>query len=166
MPITKNSLVTLDYRLSSPEGETLHEEKELMYVHGGYDQIFAKVEAALKGKEVGDTIRVTLSPDEAFGEYDGSLVIEEALSELPEELEVGMEIDGYSEEYPDDVMIYTVKEIRGDKAVLDGNHPLAGQNIVFEAAVTEVQALSEAELKEILEHHHQHDENCGCGHEH
>jgi len=115
MPITKNSLVTLDYRLSSPEGETLHEEKELMYVHGGYDQIFAKVEAALKGKEVGDTIRVTLSPDEAFGEYDGSLVIEEALSELPEELEVGMEIDGYSEEYPDDVMIYTVKEIRGDK---------------------------------------------------
>lgn len=166
MPIEKNTLVTLDYRLSSPEGETLHDEKDLMYVQGGYDQIFANVETALEGKDVGDTIRVALSPEDAFGEYDGSLVLEEFLSELPDELEVGMEIDGYSEENPDDVIIYTVKEIRGDKAVLDGNHPLAGQSVVFEATVKELQALDEAAVKEILEHHHHHDESCGCGHEH
>ena len=165
MAITKNSLVTLDYRLTSPEGEPLYSENDLMYLHGGYEQIFGKVEAALEGKEVGDTVSVALSPEEAFGEYDGSLVIEESLHELPEGLSAGMEIDGYSEENPDEVTVYTVREIRGDQALLDGNHPLAGQHVVFEAEVTEVQPLDDAAVREILEHHHHHHDSCGCGHD-
>jgi len=156
MSITKNTLVTLDYRLTSPEGEELYAEKDLMYLHGGFEQIFEKVEAALEGRNVGDKVSVALSPADAFGNYDGALLIEESLSELPEDLEVGMEIDGYDEANPDDVIIYTVKEIRGDEAVLDGNHPLAGRSIVFEAEVTETQALDEAAVQEILEHQHHH----------
>ena len=162
MAITKNSLVTLNFRLVSPEGEPLYSEDDLMYLHGGYAQIFDRVEAALEGKSVGDTVSVPLSPAEAFGEYDGALVVEEALSELPDDLTVGMEIDGYSEENPDEVTVYTVREIRGDEAILDGNHPLAGQPIVFEAEVTEIEALGDEAVREILEHdHHHHD---GCDH--
>ena len=166
MTITKNCLVTLDYRLKSPEGELLYSEDDLMYLHGGYDQIFAKVEAALEGKSAGDTVSVPLSPEEAFGEYDGSLVIEESLHELPEDIAVGMEIDGFSDEDPDEVTVYTVREIRGEEAVLDGNHPLAGMHVVFEAEVTDAQELDDEAVRNILEHnHHQHDENCGCGHD-
>ena len=161
MPIAKNTLVTLDYRLLSPEGETLYEEEDLMYVHGGYDQIFEKVEAALEGREAGDAVRVTLSPAEAFGEYDGALVVDEALSELPDELSVGMELDGYSEENPDDLVIYTVKEIRDGRAVLDGNHPLAGREIIFEATVKELNPLSDEAVREILEHGHDHHDGDG-----
>jgi FKBP-type peptidyl-prolyl cis-trans isomerase SlyD len=160
MPITKNSLVTLDYRLSNVAGEPLHTEEELMYLHGGYGQIFEKVEAALEGRSTGDTVHIELSPDEAFGEYDGTLLIEEALSELPEDLAVGMEIDGYLEEDPDEIIIYTVKEIRGDEAVLDGNHPLAGQTIVFDADIRDVKLLDEAAAHAILEHQHHHDDDC------
>jgi len=163
MAITKNSLVTLDYRLTSPEGELLYAEDDLMYLHGGYEQIFEKVEAALEGKAVGDTVSVPLSPAEAFGEYDGALVVEESLSELPDDLAVGMEIDGYSEEDPDEVTVYTVREIRDSEAVLDGNHPLAGQHVVFEATVTEVEALSDEAVREILEHEHHHHHD---GHDH
>lgn len=168
MPIAKNTLVTIDYRLSSPSGEPLYEEEELMYLHGGHGQIFDKVEAALDGKEAGERVRVELAPDDAFGEYDGSLLIEESLHELPDDLAVGMEIEGYNEAHPDEVTIYTVKEIRGDEAVLDGNHPLAGMHIVFEADVRETQDLDEAAAAELLHHHehgHHHGEDCGCGHE-
>lgn len=165
MPITKNSLVTIDYRLTSPEGEELYSEDNLMYLHGGYGQIFDRVEATLEGKEVGDTLAVTLQPEEAFGAYDGSLVVEESLHELPEDLAVGMELDGHSETDPDDVIIYTVKEIRGEEAVLDGNHPLAGQTIVFEALIKEVGQLDDAAAQELLHHQqHHHDEHCGCDH--
>jgi FKBP-type peptidyl-prolyl cis-trans isomerase SlyD len=160
MAITKNSLVTLDYRLTAPGGDELYAEKDLMYLHGGYEQIFEKVEAALEGKAAGDTVSVALSPEDAFGAYDDTLLVEAPLEELPEDLEVGMEIDGYSEEDPDDVTVYTVREIRDGDAVLDGNHPLAGQSVVFEAEVTEVQALDDAAVREILahsQHHHHHD---------
>jgi len=157
MQIAKNTLVTLTYELFTSDGALLNPDDEpLMYLHGGYGQIFEKVEAELEGKKVGDDIYVALTPAEAFGEYDGSLVVEEALSELPEELEVGMEIEGHLESDPDDIIIYTVKEIRGDEAVLDGNHPLAGRSLVFDATVADVQPLDDAAVREILEHEHHH----------
>jgi FKBP-type peptidyl-prolyl cis-trans isomerase SlyD len=157
MTITKDTLVSLDYRLTDSEGNLLNpDEEELIYLHGGYGQIFKKVEDALEGKKVGESVRVPLSPPEAFGEYDEALVVEEPLSELPEELEVGMELDGHLEASPDDVVIFTVREIREDSAVLDGNHPLAGMSLVFEGTVEEIQALGEEAVREILEHHHEH----------
>ena len=62
MSITKNSLVTLEYRLTSPEGELLNPEEELLtYLHGGYGQIFEKVEAALEGKEAGGKMNMTVN---------------------------------------------------------------------------------------------------------
>ena len=158
MPITKDTLVKLDYTLSDSEGNALNPESELIYLHGGYGFVFAKVEAALEGKATGDSVRVELSPAEAFGEFDETLVVEEPLSELPEDIAVGMEIDGYFDESPDEVVIYTVTKIGGDSAVLDANHPLAGKPLVFEGTVTGLQQLDEAGVKEILEHqeHHHH----------
>ena len=69
-----------------------------------------------------------------------------------------MEIDGYFDEAPDEVVIYTVTQIGGESAVLDANHPLAGKPLVFEGTVTGLQQLDEAGVKEILEHqeHHHH----------
>jgi FKBP-type peptidyl-prolyl cis-trans isomerase SlyD len=159
MGITKNTLVKLDYTMTDSEGNSLNPDNELIYLQGGYGFVFAKVEEALEGKTVGDTVRVELTPAEAFGEFDEGLVVEEPLSDLPEDIAVGMEIDGYFDENPDDVVIYTVTQIRGESAVLDANHPLAGKALVFEGTVEEVQELDDAAVKEILEHkeHHHHD---------
>ena len=158
MTITKDTLVSLDCRLTDAEGNLLNaEDEELIYLHGGYGQLFAKVEEALEGKSVGDSVSVELSPAEAFGEYDEALVVEEARSELPDDIFVGMEIDGYVEENPDDVVIYTVTELRGDTAVLDANPPLAGKQLRFEGRVREAQALDAEAVREILEHAHDHD---------
>jgi FKBP-type peptidyl-prolyl cis-trans isomerase SlyD len=157
MTITKNSLVSLDCRLTDSENNLLNPgEEELIYLHGGYGQLFGKVEQALEEKAVGDTVRVELAPAEAFGEYDAALVVEAALSELPDDIAVGMEIDGYLDERPDDVIVYIVREIRGESAILDANHLLAGQSLVFEGTVREIQHLDDDAAREILEHHHEH----------
>lgn len=157
MTITDNALVTLDYRLTDTEGNLINPDQEpLIYLHGGHGHLFKKVEEILEGKSVGDTFHVTLTPGEAFGDYDAELVVEEPLSELPEDIAVGMEIDGYMEGSPDDVVIYTVTEVHENHAVLDGNHPMAGKSLIFEGTVQDVQEISEEVIREILEHHHDH----------
>ena len=157
MTITKNTLVSLDCTLTDSDGKLLNPgEPELIYLHGGYGQLFAKVEAALEGKAVGERVSVALEPEDAFGAHDEALVVEEALSELPEDIFVGMEIDGYLEEQPDDVIIYTVTEIHEEYARLDANHPYAGKHLRFEAEVRELQPLGDDAVREILEHQHHH----------
>lgn len=154
MTITKNCIVTLDYHINDTEGNLLHEEEEsLVYLHGNYGHIFPTVEKTLEGKSIGEPFSVTLSPDEAFGEYDPSLVITEALSNLPVKVSVGMELDGYFDEDSDDIAIYTVTEINGDRATLDGNHPLAGMDLIFEGTVLDIHEATPEEIKEVLEFH-------------
>jgi len=161
MTISKNCIVTIDYHINDSEGNLLHEEEEpLEYLHGAYGHIFTTVEEALEGKTIGDNFRVVLTCEQAFGKYDPELVITEALSELPEGLSVGMEIDGFMDEDSEDVTIYMVSEINGDQATLDGNHPLAGMDLVFEGTVLKIHEASKEEIHEILNHEH----GCGCEH--
>jgi len=157
MTIKKNCIVTLDYHINDTEGNLLHEEEEsLVYLHGNYGHIFPTVEKALEGKSIGETFTVELSAEKAFGIYDPSLVVSEALSELPVEVSVGMELDGFFEEDSEDVIIYTVTEIEGDHATLDGNHPLAGMDLIFEGTILDIHEATPEEIKEVLEFHQQH----------
>ncbi|MBT9496804.1 peptidylprolyl isomerase [Zoogloea oleivorans] len=149
MQVVKNSVVTLNYSVTDPDGALVDDGKEpLVYLHGGYDDIFPKIEEALEGKGINETVKVRLHADEAFGEYDAELVQIESRDDLPEELEVGMELEGDPEdgEEDDEVILYRVTEIDGDKVVLDGNHPLAGKALVFTCTVASVRPATAEEL--------------------
>jgi FKBP-type peptidyl-prolyl cis-trans isomerase SlyD len=161
MTIKKDCVVTIDYHINDSEGNLLHEEEEALdYLHGGYGHIFKAVEDALEGKNAGDTFRVVLTSEQAFGDYNPELVITEDVSELPEGITVGMELDGFMDEDSEDVVIYVVTEIEGDQATLDGNHPLAGMDLVFEGTILKIHEASKEEIHEILNHEH----DCGCEH--
>lgn len=154
MLIAKNRLVALKYRLTDEKGNILNEGHEsIAYLHGEYGHIFPALEKELEGKKEGDVFRITLLPQEAFGQYQEDLVVTEALSELPEDIFVGMEVDGYMEESPEDILIYTVTHIDSDHAVLDANHPFAGVTLTFEGSIEEIQEISEQAIQEIIEHH-------------
>lgn len=157
MTITRNTIVTLGCRLSDTSGNLLEESQELIYLHGGYGQVFVPLEEALEGKKIGDTFRVEIPAAQAFGEFDETRIVSEALGELPEEIAVGMEIDGYMEENPEDLIVYTVTEISDGRATLDANHPLAGRDLVFEGSVQEIIEANEETVREILEHQDEHD---------
>ena len=154
LEIARNSVVTLEYHVTDPEGEVVDEGREpIIYLHGGYDDIFPKIEEALQGKTVGESVQVKLQPDEAFGEYDASLVQIEPRKDFPKELQVGMQFEGGPEDGgDDDFVIYRVTDIAGDKVVLDGNHPLAGMALVFTCTVSAVRPASAEEV----EHGHVH----------
>ena len=145
--IVSNSIVTLSYKLHDPDGVLLDNgDNPIVYLHGGYDGIFLPIELALNGKTVGDKVTVKLQPDEAFGEYNIELVHLEPVENLPQPLEVGMMIEGETEEEAGSSVFYTVTEIADGKAVLDGNHPLAGTALVFSCTVD---AIRPATIEEI-----------------
>ncbi|MEY2633122.1 MAG: hypothetical protein RIR00_1776 [Pseudomonadota bacterium] len=153
--VVKNTVVTLDYNVTDPDGSVVDEGREqLVYLHGGYDDLFPKIEEALQGKTIGESVVVKLQPDEAFGEYDADLVQVEPRKGFPKELEVGMQFEGQPEGSDDDeeLLIYRVTEIADDKVVLDGNHPLAGMALVFTCTVVAIRPASEEEV----EHGHVH----------
>ena len=155
MKIAKDTVVSLRYELVDAEGELLEKTEEpVSYLHGGYDGIFPLVEEELHGKAVGDQCRVTMQPDDAFGEYDHTLVMVEPRSAFPQEIEVGMQFEGGPESADDeDYLLYTVVEVDDDEVTVDGNHPLAGKTLTFNCTVTGVRPATAEELA----HGHVHD---------
>ena len=146
MQIGKNTVVSLTYQLTGSDGNLIEQTQEsVSYLHGGYEGIFPLVEEALEGKEAGYACEVRLTPEDAFGEYEEELVRVEPRRLLPPSLKVGMQFEGSSEESGES-RIYTVIDIAEDKVVVDGNHPLAGQTVLFSCTVTEVRAASSEEL--------------------
>lgn len=146
MQIGKDTVVELEYRLLDTDGELIEKTDEpVAYLHGGHGGIFAAVEKALDGKNVGDACRLRLTPEEAFGDYDADLVHVEPKDKFPDNVEVGMQFEGQGTESGEN-LVYTVTDIADDKVVVDGNHPLAGQTLHFECTVTSVRAASAEEL--------------------
>ena len=135
MEITKNTVVTLDYTVKDPEGSLIDDgHHPLVYLHGGYDGIFAVIEEALQGKKVGDNLKVKLLPEDAFGEFDEELVLVEDASMFPDNIEVGMSFERVAEEGEEEI-VYRITDIADGKVVVDGNHPLAGTALIFDLTV-------------------------------
>ena len=150
--IEKNTIVTLEYTVTDPDGNRVDEGKEpLVYLHGGYGDIYRSIENALDGKDVGDTVMVKLQPGEAYGEYDPDLVQIAALEDLPKPVKIGMQIETGTDDEGGAAFI-RVTDIAGGKAVLDGNHPLAGLALIFSCTVADVRRASGAEIAERTMH--------------
>ena len=132
------------------QGDLLEESSQpLTYLHG-HEDIFPLVEQALEGKSVGDALTVHLEPEDAFGDYDPELVLLVPLENLGEGVEVGVQVEGEAESEGEDAprRLFTVTDIAEGKAVLDGNHPLAGLAIRLDVSVVEVRPASAEELAE------------------
>lgn len=145
MQITKDTVVTLSYKVTDAQGKLLEASSEPMaYLHGGYGNIFAKLEEALEGQAVGFATTVLLQPADAFGERDESLVQTIDKASFPPGVKVGGTLRGVAEDGHE--RIFTVVKIKGPQVILDGNHPHAGKTLNFALKVMEVRAASAEEV--------------------
>ncbi|WP_313082783.1 peptidylprolyl isomerase [Pulveribacter sp.] len=157
MNISKDSAVTLSYRITDAATGKPLDGGHVAYLHGGYDNLFPKVEAALEGLAVGQSASVDLAVEDAFGARDEALVRTIPKSEFPPGVKVGGQLQGPG---PDgQPQVFHVVKIKGSEVHLDGNHPLAGRALRFDCKVTEVRPASAEEIA----HRHVHG---GHGHHH
>jgi FKBP-type peptidyl-prolyl cis-trans isomerase SlyD len=150
MKIQNNALVSIDVKMFDAQGELLEASSEpLTYLHG-HEDIFPRLEAALEGHRAGDRLTVHLEPEDAFGEYDADLVLLVPLETLGEGVTVGSRIEGAPEGAVADAerRTFTVTEIGAGKAVLDGNHSLAGLALRVDITVIDVRPATADELAE------------------
>ncbi len=139
MAIHDGCTVQLRYTLTDADtGEQLDAsgEEPFVYTHGA-GEILPALEAALAGREAGDVLTLTLSPEEAYGEREEALVQRVERARLPEgPVEIGT---AFEAEMPWGPHIFRVVAMEGDEVVLDGNHPLAGRTLTFSLEVVSVQ---------------------------
>mgnify|MGYP002776449029 FL=1 len=99
---------------------------------------------------MGFTTTLKLAPADAFGERDESLVQTIPKTEFPPGVKVGGQLRGRTADGHEQV--FNVLKIKGDKVILDGNHPWAGQHLTLTLTVQEVRAASAEEIT----HRHAH----------
>jgi len=152
----KNRVIRLRYAVfDADSGQTIEYRDDLYYLHGGYGGAFPKVEEALEGKQVDESIELTLSPEEGFGAHNPALVLREPADNFPPEARrVGAQLEGHG---PDgQVVPFVVTAVEDDYISVDGNHPLAGRTVRMVLEVMSVRAATDKELsdgKPIIEEH-------------
>ncbi|HEY8944224.1 MAG TPA: peptidylprolyl isomerase [Polyangiaceae bacterium] len=153
MQIEARKVITIDYTLTDDSGEVLDSSEDdgpLSYLHG-FGNIVPGLEAALEGKNPGDTLQVTVAPVDGYGERDEKLVQAIPRNRFPKgDIEVGMRFSADSAAGP---RMLTVVAVDQKEVTVDGNHPLAGQTLSFDVTVREVREATEEEI----EHGHVHD---------
>ena len=158
MKIEKDTAVTLRVKVSDAAGKLIDDGTHpTVYLHGGYENTFPKIEAALEGQEPGFQVTLTLAPVDAFGERDESLLTTIDKKNFPPGVKVGGQLQGRGEDGQDHT--FNVVKIKGPVVYLDGNHPLAGQTLRITVAVVDVRAATPEEIA----HKHVHGEH---GHHH
>jgi FKBP-type peptidyl-prolyl cis-trans isomerase SlyD len=147
LTVKPNKVITMQYSLTNADGVVLRDaaSKPVNYLHGA-GTIPPRLEQELESHKVGDIVRVRLLPDDAFGRRDVELVCEIPLNEIPasEQVEPGGQILGTDQDGNE--VTFAVTAINDGIASLDGNHPLAGQTLIFEV---EIQAIRDATDEEI-----------------
>jgi FKBP-type peptidyl-prolyl cis-trans isomerase SlyD len=160
MQIGNQTVVTIDYTLTDDRGEVLDTsqgEEPLVYIQGTGSMI-PGLEEALEGRSAGDSLKLTIPPDRAYGPRDEELVLKVPRAKFPPgaEITVGMIVQAQGTGGSHDVTVVAVD----DKIVtVDANHRLAGMTLSFDVKVLEVRPATADELK----HGHVHGKG---GHEH
>ena len=146
MQIADQKADTIHYTLKDAEGTVLDSSKgrePLGYLQGA-GNIVPGLEKALTGKAAGESVQVTLTPEEGYGIRDEKNVRNVPLRKLSEgKVTVGMQCKLRTRE---GVQIATVTAVRGDYATVDLNHPLAGMQLHFDVEVVAVRDATPEEL--------------------
>ena len=158
--VAKYNVVSIAYTLTNNDGAVIDKatEQEPFPMIFGVGQIIPGLEAALEGKSVGDSLSVTVSPEDGYGPYNENLtqVVSKEMFEGVDEIKPGMQFHAQTDQGMDVVM---VTHVEGDDVTLDANHPLAGITLNFKVDIIEIRDATEEEL----DHGHVHGAG-GCGH--
>ena len=152
-------VLSFHYTLTNTSGKTIDSSANrgpLAFIEGT-GQIIPGLEKELIGLKTGDKKEIKVPAAEAYGEKDAELIIKIPKTGLPvPEIKLGDRFRGGPDEHSP---VFTVIEIHDAEVTLDGNHSLAGENLIFNIEMKEIREATTEEL----EHGHAHGEN---GHHH
>lgn len=148
MNVAQDKVVIIHYTLRNDAGSVIDSSSggdPLAYIHG-QGNIIPGLEKALEGKVKGDKVSVKVEPAEGYGVRDASLV-----QQVPRRsfggvsnIQPGMQFHAQTSQ--GHTRVVTVVGVKGDMVTVDGNHPLAGENLNFDVEIAEVRDATDEEL--------------------
>ena len=138
--VKKDDKVKVHYTGKLANGEVFDSslEREPMEFQVGSGQLIPGFENGVIDMKVSEKKTIVIPSDQAYGESRKELIQEVPKDRLPEDIkpEVGMGLVSKTPEGQEIQLV--VKEVKDDAIVVDGNHPLAGQELTFEVEIIEI----------------------------
>jgi FKBP-type peptidyl-prolyl cis-trans isomerase SlyD len=150
MKIDKKSFVTIDYLINLGQAETYPPDgkpEEISFCMG-WGAMPPGLEAALMGMAENDHKVITLSAEEAYGEFDDELVMEVPRADFAPEVEVRPGLVFETENEDGQPIYFIVQEVRPETVLINFNHPLAGKNLEVSFTIRQVREATPEDLKE------------------
>jgi peptidylprolyl isomerase len=124
--------------LSTGEIFDSSEGREPLEFTVGSGQVIKGFDEGVKGMSIGEKKKVEIAVGDAYGEKSQELIIEFPKSQFPADMtpEVGHQLmmsNGSGQSFP-----VVIKEVKEDSVLLDANHPLAGQDLIFNIELVEI----------------------------
>ncbi|MDI9246157.1 peptidylprolyl isomerase [Marinobacter sp. CHS3-4] len=143
----KPAVYTVHYVLKNKLGElvdTSEGSEPLHFVLGG-SGVIAGIQEAVKDRNVGDCLEVTVPPSMAYGEHNPELIrkVPRSMFEGVENLQVGMK---FQTNTGDEAQVVQVVSIDGNLIKVDANHPLAGFTLYFDLEIIEKREATDEEV--------------------
>ena len=144
----KDKVVTFHYTLKNTEGKQMESSREgdaITYLHGA-NNIVAGLEKAMEGHAIKDSFSATLEPEQAYGVRNEDNIQRVGLKRLKSigKISVGQVLNLQTDKGQVQVTVLKVGRFNID---VDGNHPLAGQQLTFEVEITDIREASKEELE-------------------
>jgi FKBP-type peptidyl-prolyl cis-trans isomerase 2 len=137
--VTSNSTVSVHYTGRLEDGtvfdSSLVEGREPLTATLGQGNLISGFENGLVDMIVGEKKTIEIEPENAYGQINPQMVNEVAKAQVPEGVSVGDMLQAMSPAGPINVKVLDIKE---DVVVLDANHPLAGQKLIFDLEVISI----------------------------
>ena len=148
----KPQIVSFNCILKNSFGKVLSStfNNDVITQSGGDETILLGLAEGLQNLVKGEKRKIVLGAEQAYGFYDPGKVLEFDRDELPEgsHLRKGDEVRMVPQKSGKS-MTMRVIGVHGERITLDGNHPLAGQDLVFEIEATDARECTPEEIEQI-----------------
>jgi FKBP-type peptidyl-prolyl cis-trans isomerase 2 len=142
--VKKGDTIKIHYHGTLTDGSTFDssEGREPLQFEVGGGMVIAGFDDGVMGMSVGEKKRIHIPADQAYGHQQAELLMEFPKDRFPEDMtpEIGMQLNmsnNTGQQFP-----VTIVEIKEDLVILDANHPLAGQDLVFDLELVEIEGAS------------------------
>jgi FKBP-type peptidyl-prolyl cis-trans isomerase 2 len=138
--VKSGDTVKVHYHGKLTDGTTFDssEGREPLEFEVGSGAVIAGFDSGVTGMKVGDKKTIQIPVDDAYGQKQEDLLMEFPRDRFPSDMvpEIGMQLNmsnGQGQNFP-----VVVREVRDDVVVLDANHPLSGEDLVFDLELVEI----------------------------
>lgn len=140
--VQNGQTVSVHYRGTLDDGtefDSSHVREEALSFQVGAGQMIAGFDSALSGMIVGETKKIRLEPNEAYGEVNPAAIQTFPRTTFPEnfEFELGGQVSGHNQS--GQVVNGKISEIGDESVTLDFNHVMAGKALNFEIELMSIQ---------------------------